>query len=81
MRMYALVYTTLDAPDTPKLEEAWDSEVYGTDPSIANQQLSDLVGEGHNARVVTVDVPDEALLWRLNDEPNPIAGTVDGWRG
>ena len=81
MRLRALVFTTPDNPDQPQLDQAWHGEIYDADPRVAQPRLNHLVTAGHKATVVTIDVPDDALVWRLNDEPHPLAGTIEGWRG
>ena len=81
MRLRALVFTTPDEPDRPQLDQAWYVDIYDADPRVAQPRLNHLVAAGHKATVVTIDVPDDALVWRLNDTPNPLAGTIEGWRG
>lgn len=78
MKIRAIVYTTDDAPRTPRLEDAWDETTAAVNPEGVRHDLADVLmqTDTHRAVVVTIDVPDAALLARLDLAEPTVPGTL-----
>lgn len=75
--IYAIVYVTRDDPHTPRLDHAWDGEMGEINPEGVSQALADTIMDltTRRACLVPIEVPDEALLQRL-DSATALQGTV-----
>ena len=78
MKLFAVVYTTNDDPDTPRLDQAWDGEVGELNPEGLRHGLGLTLMEAstHSAAVVVVEIPDEQLLPQLRRAAPLMRGAV-----
>lgn len=77
MRIHAIITTWADAPDVPRLDDAWDAETVSMNPAAVRTSLADALSssEIESATVVVLDVPD-AQLHSCLKRPLPIVSTV-----
>jgi hypothetical protein len=84
VKLYAIVTTTRDKPDQPRLYEAYDAAEVGDNPmgidSPARSGLAEALHEPQilAARIVTIELDDEALLAELRSTTPTIGGIVTG---
>jgi hypothetical protein len=78
VRFLAIVRTTLDEPDRPILDDAWDVEIAEANPAGIRQSLADALGDAatDQAAVVVVEVADEVLLAQLERAAPTVSGRV-----
>ncbi|WP_372672960.1 hypothetical protein [Amycolatopsis kentuckyensis] len=72
MRIRAVVFTTHDAPNVPRLQDAWDRATALDEGQSVHQVLADVLADDstHHAEVVDLNVPDDLLL-PLLQRPTP----------
>lgn len=78
MLLHAIVYTTHDQPNTPRLAAAEDAAAVDANPDALHQGIADLLLDEHTRRVsvVNVEVSDDVVLGHLDGAPPAVAGTV-----
>jgi hypothetical protein len=82
VKLYAIVTTTRDEPDRPHLYEAFDAAAIGHDPMALDSPARTGLAESLHeplilaAKVVTIEVDDEALLAELRRDTPTIGGVV-----
>lgn len=86
MRIRAVVFTTTNAQDTPRLDQAWDLETAEDHTEAVHQALADVLTSDtthhilsdttHRAALVDIEVPDDRLLQLLDRPAMTVLGVV-----
>lgn len=83
MKIYAIVATTADAPDRPRLHAAFGADMVDDNPAGEAAVRSGLAEALNDpdilaARIVAAELDDDALMAELRRVPPTIGGVVAG---